>query len=86
MIDTILERTVLIQVSPDVCHGIEDAFCLAVTSMYSTKSLGFCCFSILELEIVWISKGNVLVLTCCRICLAGDDDFGQEHCTKMFST
>lgn len=55
MVDTVLERTASIWVSLDLCHEIENVFCLAVTCMYSSKSLGFCCSSILELESLWIS-------------------------------
>lgn len=61
-IDTILETTASIWISLDFCYVIENVCYLAVTCMYGSKSLGFCCSSILELEILWISSGNVCSL------------------------
>lgn len=50
------------------------------------KALGFAVPAFWSWQSCGFPKGMCLFLTCCRMCLAGDDGFGQEHCTKMFST
>lgn len=38
-----------------------------------------------EVAVTGYPKEMCLFLTRCGICFTGDDDFEQEHCTKMFS-
>lgn len=85
MFDTILKRTALIWVSLDLCHVVESSVLLLLACAVA-KALGFAVPAFWSWKSSGFLKGMCLFLACCRMCLAGDDDFGQEHCTKMFST
>lgn len=47
------------------------------------RALGFAVPAFWSWNACEFPKGMCLFLSCWRMCSAGDEDFGQEHCTKM---